>query len=139
MEFDPSKCLHFTISNKRQPLSHCYYISNHLINKVSHAEYLGVTFDEHITWKNHIYDICAKANAAQAFIKGNVNYCPTQIKSNCYKTFVRLILEYSSPIWAPYLQKDISALEKVQRTAARYAMNNYSWRSSVTTMLNSLD
>ena len=46
-------------------------------------------------------------------------------------------------IWAPYLQKDISALEKIQRTAARaaarYAMNNYSWRSSVTTMLNSHD
>ena len=83
MEFNPSKCLHLTISNKRQPLSHCYYISNHLINKVSHAKYLGVTFDEHITWKNHIHDICAKANAAQAFIKRNVNYCPTQIKSNC--------------------------------------------------------
>ena len=76
--------------------------------------------------------ICAKANAAQAFIKRNINYCPTHIKSNCYKTFVRPISEYESPIWAPHLQKDISALEKVQRTAARYAMNNYSWRSSVT-------
>ena len=42
-------------------------------------------------------------------------------------------------IWAPHLQKDISALEKVQCTAARYAINNYSWRSRVTTMLNSLD
>ena len=30
--------------------------------------------------------------------KRNVNYCPTQIKSNCYKTFVRTILEYASPI-----------------------------------------
>ena len=41
------------------------------------------------------------------------------------------ILECASPIWVPYLQADISALEKVQRAAARYAVNNYSLRSSV--------
>jgi len=33
-------------------------------------------------------------------------------KPNCYKTFVRPILQYASPIWVPYLQVDISALEK---------------------------
>jgi len=96
-----------------QPFNHRYYISNNLIQKVSHAKYLGVIFDEHIAWKHHIHDICAKANAAQAFIKKNINYCPTHIKSNCYKTFVRPILEYASPIWVPHLQTDISALEKV--------------------------
>jgi len=32
-----------------------------------------------------------------------------------------------------------SALEKEQRTAARYALNDYSWRSSVTAMLNSFN
>jgi len=32
VEFNPSKCLHLTISNKRQPLGHCCYISNHSIN-----------------------------------------------------------------------------------------------------------
>ena len=32
---------------------------------------------------------------------------------------------------------DICAIEKIQRSAARYTMNNYSWRSSVTNMLTS--
>jgi len=118
-EFNTSKCLHLTISNKHHLLNHSYYIFNPLIQKVSHAKYLGIIFDEHITWKNHTYDICAKANAAQAFIKRNINYCPTHIKSNCYKKFVTPILEYASLIWAPHLQKDISALENVQHTAAR--------------------
>ena len=91
--------------------------------------YLGVIFDEHITWKTtFITSVQAKANAAQAFIKRNINYCPAHIKSNCYKTFVGAILEYAFPIWAPHFQTDM-----VQHTAARYAMSNYSWRNSVTT------
>jgi len=139
MEFNPSKCLHLTISNKHHHFNHSYYISNHFMQKVSHAKYVGVIFDEHITWKNHIRDICAKANAALAFIKRNINSCPNYIKSNWYKTFVRPILEYASPIWVPHLQVDISTLEKVQYTAARYALNDYSWRNSVTAMLKSLE
>jgi len=76
MEFNPSKCLHLTISNKHHHFNHSYYISNHLIQKVFHAKYLGVIFDEHITWKNHI---SAKANDALAFIKRNINFCPNHI------------------------------------------------------------
>jgi len=60
--------------------------------------YVGEILDEHVTWENHIHEICAKANAAQAFIKRNINYCPTHNKSNCYKTFIRPILEYASSI-----------------------------------------
>ena len=32
-----------------------------------------------------------------------------------YLTFVRPILEYASPAWSPYLEKDVLKLEKVQR------------------------
>jgi len=45
-------------------------------------------------------------------------------------------LPYGRPT---YVQVDISTLVKVQHTAAWYALNDYSWRSSVTAMLNSLD
>ena len=61
-----------------------------------------------------------RLNDAQVFIRRNINYCPRHIKSNCHKTFVRPILEYASAIWAPHSQVDISAIEKVQCTAARY-------------------
>ena len=89
--------------------------------------------------KPHSWHLCQGQCCLSFFIKRNINHCPTRIKSNCYKTFIRPILEYASPIWAPHLQTDISALEKAQRTVTRCAMNNYSWRSSATTVLNSLD
>jgi len=36
--------------------------------------------------------------------------------------------------WEPYLQLDITAIDKVQRSAVCYVMSNYSWRGSVTTI-----
>ena len=32
-----------------------------------------------------------------------------------YKTLVRPIIDYNIPAWRPYLQKDITLLEKVQK------------------------
>jgi len=104
------KCIYLTISNKHHPINYNYYLSDHLIKRVSCTKYLGVTFDEHLTWKNHIHSICAKANATQVFIRRNVNHCPRHIKPNCYNLFVRPIIEYESQICAPYLQVDISAI-----------------------------
>ena len=38
-------------------------------------------------------------------------HCPINIKANCYKTFVRSILEYTSSVWSLHLQTDISKLK----------------------------
>ncbi len=50
-------------------------------------------------------------------------------------------MDYSSIVWDPYLLKDINALEKVQKRAARYISNNYSDRTpgSMTRILEDLD
>ena len=42
-------------------------------------------------------------------------------------------------IWAPHTQKDIMALEKVQRNTARFVYNNYSHYASVSEMLRCLN
>jgi len=49
------------------------------------------------------------------FIKRNLHECSEEVKSLAFRSLVRPILEYSSPVWDPYLAKDILALEKVQR------------------------
>ena len=139
MKFNPSKCSRLIISIKHHILHYYYHLCDQLIQRVSQAKYLGVTFDEHLNWKHHIDSICNKTNAAKSFLKRNINYyCPTNIKANCYKSFVRPILEYASPVWSLHLQCDIQKLDKIQRSAARYVFNDYSWNSSVTNMLSNL-
>ena len=51
---------------------------------------------------------------------------------------VRPQLEYASDVWDPHQVGDIMELEKVQRRAARWVLNDYDRLSSVTSMLDQL-
>jgi hypothetical protein len=55
-------------------------------------------------------------------IKRTVGTRNQYVFSTLYKTLVRPIIEYATPVWSPYLAKDIVALEKVQRRASRLAL-----------------
>ena len=51
---------------------------------------------------------------------------------------MRTQLEYAGVVWDNSIKKNINAVEKVQRQAARYIMNDYNQTSSVTSMLEEL-
>jgi predicted ribonuclease YlaK len=36
-----------------------------------------------------------------------------------YKSIVRLLLEYCTPVWSPYLKKDVRKIESIQRRATK--------------------
>jgi hypothetical protein len=60
--------------------------------------------------------------------KGNSN-----TKSLAYRSLVRPILEYGAACWDPYRQGQISALDRVQKRAAKFAHNTNSpnWETLV--------
>ena len=57
-----------------------------------------------------------------ALLDGLLGQKNPDLFSELYKSLVRPILEYSSPLWSPHLKKDIATLEKVQRRASRFAL-----------------
>lgn len=67
MKFNVTKCVHVTITNKRTFLNHNYNIYGQ--QQVPSAKYLGITIDSHLSWKDHINEICSKANSVNAFLK----------------------------------------------------------------------
>ena len=75
----------------------------------------------------HIKQITNKANS-NGFLQHNLHNCPLEIKSNCYKAMVNpIILDYAAIMWSPHTQKGyISMIERSQRQAARFVMNNFS-------------
>ena len=49
----------------------------------------------------------------------------SQARKSLYITLVRSKLLYCSPLWRPYLLKDIELLEKVQQRATKFILSNY--------------
>jgi len=138
MQFHPDKCQLLRITNKRNVIQADYQIHDQSLSQADEAKYLGVKIQNKLSWSTHIAEIARKADHTRAFLQRNMRACPCQIRAQCYTTLVRPILEYSSPVWDPHLQKDINCLEMVQRRSARFAYQNFSRESSVTKMLSYL-
>jgi hypothetical protein len=138
MEFHPEKCQLLRITNGHNPVKFPYSIHDHPLEAVPSAKYLGVELTDNLSWNRHAECISKKGMTSLGFLRRNLGSCPREVKTRCYNTFVRPVVEYASSVWDPTTKKNIAKIESVQRSAARYVMNNYSRESSVTTMLNSL-
>ena len=71
-------------------------------------------------------------------LQRNLWNCPNKVIEIAYTSLVRPKLEHASAAWDPFLKKDISALERVQRKAARFCSQNYDRYASVTDMIKDL-
>ena len=83
----------------------------------------------------HVSEISSKATKTLGFLRRNLAFAPRSTKEVAYKTLVRPKLEYSAPIWSPHSKLQISQIEKVQRTAARWTCRRWQNTSSVGEML----
>lgn len=139
LPFNLNKCEFLRVTNKFFPITTTYYMDAKSIKQVTSAKYLGITINEKLQWAEHISNITKKANATLGFLHRNLKKCPSHIKTSCYKSLIIPILEYACTIWDPYTLKDINKIEKIQRRAARFSKNNYSWSTSVTGLINDLN
>ena len=120
------------------PFINDYSLNDQILYLSDQHTYLGVTIHKHLSWTPHITSVVAKASRTLNFLKRNLSNTSRQVKESAYLTMVRPQLEYASDVWDPYHVEDIVELEKVQRRAARWVMNDYGRYSSVTSMLEQL-
>ena len=107
--FNPKKCEFLRITNKKNFIPFNYHIDNYKIQEVAHAKYLGVVIDQHLTWNDHIKLIASKATKVNSFLHHNLYQCPPIVRCNIYKSMVRPIIEFSSPIWDPHTSVTVAA------------------------------
>ena len=94
-------------------------------------DYLGVTIDPKLSWKDHISRVCGKANRTLGLVKRTLHAAPQQVRKTAYETLVHPSLEYATCAWSPHTQSVIKKVEQVQRAAARFVCGDYRRRSSV--------
>ena len=138
MEFHPDKCNVLRFSRNRKEIDHQYFLHGHQLKVVDKAKYLGITFTKNFSWNSHVDDITSKANKKLGFLRRNLNVGSISVKEKAYKTLVRPSVEYASCVWNPHTQRNIQAVEMVQRRAARFVTHRYRQTSSVNDMISHL-
>ena len=79
-----------------------------------------------LTWNGHCRLITAKAYKSLGIIRRTFTTNSISTKRQLYPSFVRSQLSYCSIIWRPHLSKHIVVLEKVQKRATKFILNDYS-------------
>ena len=102
MEFHPDKCTNTSITRKKNTLIGNYTLNNHPLKNVTETKYLGVTIQDNLSWDKHIQQTYNKANQTLGFLRRNLKIGNRKMKETAYKTLVRPILEYASPVWDPH-------------------------------------
>ena len=139
MEFHPKKCQVIRITNKIHKKVHTYNIHGIQLEETDSAKYLGITIDNKMNWNTHINNICNKANATLGFLRRNIYMCPPKVKEKCYEVYVRPTLEYCGSVWDPHTKSNIDKIERIQRRAARFVLNDYNYENNNNQNLRNLE
>ena len=115
MRFNIAKCVILKCYRIHFPLLTDYFINDQKLETVKQHPYLGVIFDQTMSFIPHINKMTSKATKTLNFIKRNLCNCSLQTKSKAYLSLVRPMLEYASSTWDPYYGNYIAFIEKVQR------------------------
>jgi len=105
-----------------------YYLGDTELAPTTTLKDLGVMVTSTLSWSSHYDLILSKAyksfNLIRRTFKGSPSL-PVHAKKILYFSLVRSKLTYCSQIWHPYLLKDITTIEQLQRRATKFILNNY--------------
>ena len=59
MQFNLTKCVVLTVTNKSSPITSQYKLYDHLLAHVSEAKYLGLTLDKNLNFNDTIVCLCS--------------------------------------------------------------------------------
>ena len=89
---------------------------------------LGVVVDSQLKFEEHITRIVKKANSVMGMIRRSFLYLDKDMFKKLFIAMVRPQLEYGAIIWNPYLKKQITLIENIQRRASKHGLAHLSYR-----------
>ena len=127
LSFNLSKTLMLRFTNRSTNIIDATYsLDGSPIQSVTSCKDLGVTVSSDLSWTQHYNNITAKAYRQLGLIRRTFNSSiSVNAKKLLYISLVRSQLTYCSQIWRPQLIRDITALEKVQRRATKFVLNDF--------------
>jgi hypothetical protein len=117
INFNPAKCS--TLHLGRLNDHHSYNLLNQQIANTNQSKDLGVKFESDLSFHLHSNSAVNKALCTLGAIRRTFKHLPQQDYINLYKSKIRSILEYASPVCQPLFKKDMRRLEAVQARATK--------------------
>ena len=120
LKFHPDKCVVLRLRLNHQIEEYTYRLGNNKVKYVNEVKDLGIIVDQELTFRNHMNTKINKANSIMGTIRRTFKYLDYFTFKLIFCAQVRTQVEYGSPVWSPYLKRDITAIENVQRKATKY-------------------
>ena len=123
--FNINKCTVLPFKSKSSSDANCYSIDNNIVSSKSSHRDLGIIFSTNLSWSAHYESIISKAYRSFGLLRrvfSNIHSIKAKKDLQVYISIVRSNLLYCSPLWRPYLIKDI---ERIQRRASKYILGDY--------------
>ena len=87
---------------------------------------MGVQFDHHLVWDDHVRFVCAKVSHALEFLKYAKKLLPQETLSQIYRGIVEAYFSYCSSVWESCGETRLLTIQKLQNRAARIVTNRSS-------------
>jgi hypothetical protein len=82
------------------------------IEQVNSFKYLGVIFDEHLSFHEHFNYVCKKVSSAIAVIDNLKRFINLRLFKSLLNSFVYSIIDYALPVWGKVPPSDLEFLQK---------------------------
>lgn len=122
MVFNVNKCqvVLFDRGGKISSNSVSYTLYGVPLEVVESFRYLGVHVSNDFSWDMHINSITSAAYRRLGMIKRVLYGAPRNVKKIAYMALCRPVMEFASEVWDPYLVRQQTQLENIQRRAVRF-------------------
>ena len=95
------------------------FIEYNIINRTPAYKLLGVTFDETLTFKSHINELCLKLSRTMSLLIQLRHLMPEYVLKTLYNAHVQPYLSYCTPIWANTYPTHVLPLFLLQKKIIR--------------------
>ena len=115
------KCFVLKIGKHQDTSTHNFYLDGQQLSTEIVAKDLGINATQNLKWEYHINYLFKIGSQISFQIKKSFKTKNIWTLLKLYLTYIRPKMEYNSPVWSPYLKKDIIKLEAIQRSFTKFA------------------
>jgi hypothetical protein len=118
-----SKTNYIVFSGKRRLVINGISINGSLLSQVNNANFLGITIDDTLTWKNHLAALRSKLSKSIGILRKLARHLSRSILLQLYNSFITPYLQYGITIWGSAPKTTLNPIFVLQKKALKIALD----------------